>query len=118
MKRQFAPLGMIAASAFALVGPNPFPAGAAPNYVIERLGQNSDTAMQVFNADQMDMRALIMFVMDVQKPFSVPRGGAVPTGLSRRVMHSARGPASKRAPISADSQVGRGDGLHLSSAVN
>lgn len=36
-------------------------------------GHASDTTMQVFNAGQTDLQALIMFVVDAHQPFSVPR---------------------------------------------
>jgi len=48
-------------------GTNYVDAGQAMN------GHLSDTTMQVFNAGQTDLQALIMFVVDAQKPFSVPR---------------------------------------------
>lgn len=36
-------------------------------------GHTADTTMQVFNAGQTDLQALIMFVVDAHQPFSVPR---------------------------------------------
>ena len=36
-------------------------------------GHAADTTMQVFNAGQTDLQALIMFVVDAHQPFSVPR---------------------------------------------
>lgn len=36
-------------------------------------GHTADTSMQVFNAGNSDLQALIMFVVDAGKPFSVPR---------------------------------------------
>lgn len=36
-------------------------------------GHAADTTMQVFNAGTTDLQALIMFVVDAGKPFSVPR---------------------------------------------
>ena len=36
-------------------------------------GHAPETTMQVFNAGRTDLRALIMFLVDGQKPFSVPR---------------------------------------------
>jgi hypothetical protein len=36
-------------------------------------GHASHTTMQVFNAGQTDLQALIMFVVDAREPFSVPR---------------------------------------------
>jgi len=36
-------------------------------------GHASNTTMQVFNAGQTDLQALIMFVVDAHEPFSVPR---------------------------------------------
>jgi hypothetical protein len=36
-------------------------------------GHASDTTMQVFNAGETDLKALIMFVVDAHEPFSVPR---------------------------------------------
>jgi hypothetical protein len=35
-------------------------------------GHKADTTMQVFNAGEGDLKALIMFVVDAAKPFSVP----------------------------------------------
>jgi hypothetical protein len=48
-------------------GTNYVDAGHAMN------GHVSNTTMQVYNAGQTDLQALIMFVVDAQKPFSVPR---------------------------------------------
>jgi len=36
-------------------------------------GHTADTTMRVFNAGNTDLQALIMFVVDAGKPFSVPR---------------------------------------------
>jgi quercetin dioxygenase-like cupin family protein len=36
-------------------------------------GHAADTTMQVFNAGQVDLQVLIMFVVDAHQPFSVPR---------------------------------------------
>lgn len=35
-------------------------------------GHAANTAMQVFNAGDSDLKALIMFVVDAAQPFSVP----------------------------------------------
>ncbi len=35
-------------------------------------GQHADTAMEVFNSGDTDLTALIMFVVDAGRPFSVP----------------------------------------------
>ncbi|HUL68400.1 MAG TPA: hypothetical protein VLW55_27640 [Burkholderiaceae bacterium] len=48
-------------------GTNYVEAGHAMN------GHAADTTMEVFNAGQTDLQALIMFLVDAQKPFSVPR---------------------------------------------
>ncbi len=36
-------------------------------------GHAADTTMEVFNAGKTDLQALIMFVVDAEKPFSMPR---------------------------------------------